>query len=293
LSRAVDHIVAHVRRSTIATRAARCEADRMTKQPRRPLALSMALATENYQHWQATKEFAADVARQANGHRVWTNAELGLRYYLEADGALPLLREQNLKPGELVVTSELVQTVVPTGPLSRLSEVLIRPSVPLRLISLEGGSGYSTSAKGLQPFAISRDVVDRLRIESVGERVLELSYLEPKDPKAASQVIAGLFPPDAWMAKQASVILKTPDKVTSVGVDFFIPPDAPARRMELLADGVVVAAKTYEQPGAYSLVVPFQTTSPSVTVGLRVDATHRVPPDQRDLGVVIIGVGLK
>jgi hypothetical protein len=45
LSRAVDHIIAHVRRSTIATRAARCEADRMTKQPRRPLALSMALAT--------------------------------------------------------------------------------------------------------------------------------------------------------------------------------------------------------------------------------------------------------
>jgi len=94
------------------------------------LALSFALATENYQHWQATKEFAQDVARQANGRRVWTNAELGLRYYLEADGALPLLRDQVLKAGELVVTSELVQTVVPSGPLARLSEVLVTPSVP-------------------------------------------------------------------------------------------------------------------------------------------------------------------
>jgi len=95
------------------------------------------------------------------------------------------------------------------------------------------------------------------------------------------------------MAGQASVVLKTPDKPASLSVDFFIPPDAPARRMELLADGVVVATKTYPQPGKYNLEVPFQTTSPSVTVGLRVDATHKVPPDQRDLGVVIIGVGMK
>jgi hypothetical protein len=29
----------------------------------------------------------------------------------------------------------------------------------------------------------------------------------------------------------------------------------------------------------------------SVTVTVRVDETHRVPPDQRDLGVVITGLG--
>jgi len=130
------------------------------------------------------------------------------------------------------------------------------------------------------------------RIEAVSERMPELSYLDPKDPKAAAHIIAGLFA-DGWMAGQASVILKTPEQLASLGVDLYIPPGAPARRIELLADGVLIAAKTYDQPGAYRLEAPFQTTAPAVTVGLRVDATHKVPPDERDLGIVIVGVGMR
>ncbi|MEI9813866.1 MAG: hypothetical protein WDO18_15015, partial [Acidobacteriota bacterium] len=142
------------------------------------------------------------------------------------------------------------------------------------------------------PFEISTEVVDRLHADTVGERKSELSYLDPKDPQAAAHVIQGLFP-DSWMAGEASVLLKVPAKVTSLKVEFFIPPDAPARRMTLLADGKLVAEDTYVKPGAYSLSAPFHTTATQIAVDLRVDKTHTVPPDSRPLGVIIIGVGLQ
>jgi len=254
--------------------------------------VSMGLAAANYQHWGETRDFADAVMRQANGRRVWVDAELGIRHYLEARGALPLLRDQVLRADDIVVRSELVMPVTVHAPMARLMEASIVPSVPLRLISIEGGSGYSASSKGLLPFEISREVVDRLTADVVTERKAELSYLDPKDPKAAAHVIAGLFP-DGWMSEQASVLLKVPAKVKSLGVALFIPPDAPARRITLLADGQVVAEATYATPGAYNLVAPYKTEAKQVTVGLRVDATHRVPPDGRALGVIITGVGFR
>jgi hypothetical protein len=56
---------------------------------------------------------------------------------------------------------------------------------------------------------------------------------------------------------------------------------------------VIFATKTLDQPGAYQLKAPFSTENSSVTVELRVNATFRVPPDQRDLGLVVIGVGMR
>jgi hypothetical protein len=254
--------------------------------------VSLGLATANYQHWSATREFAETVMRQANGRRVWVNAELGIRHYLEDRGAQPLLRDTVVRADEIIVTSELVKPVTVKTPVARMMEATISPAVPLRLISIEGGSGYSASSKGWLPFEISREVVDRLTADVVTERKPELSYLDPKDPKAAAHVISGLFP-DGWMSAQASLLLKVPPMVASLGVEFFIPPDAPARRMTLLADGKVVAEDTYTKPGAYALKVPFQTGAQQVNVGLQVDATHRVPPDGRALGVVITGVGFR
>lgn len=256
------------------------------------LALSLALAAANYQHGEAVKNFALSVASQAGGRRVWANAELGARWYLESSGALPLLRDQILRPGDIVVTSELTQTFAPAGLLARVREAAIAPPAPLRLISLGGGSGYSTSAKGLLPFEISREPVDRLTVDVVAERRPELSYLDPKDPRAAAQIIAGLYP-DGWMGREATVILKRPDSTAPLGVDVYVPTEAPARRIELLIDGVIAASKTFAQAGAYRLEAPLPAGEDPVTVSVRVDATHRAPPDQRDLGVVISGVGAK
>ncbi len=256
------------------------------------LALSLALASANYQHWSATRAFADSVMQQADGRRVWVNAELGIRHYLEDRGALPLLRDQILRAGDIVVTSELAQPVTVTTPMARLLETVISPSVPLRLISLQGRSGYSTASRGLRPFDISHEVVDHLTASVVVERKTELSYVDPKDPNAAAQMISGLFP-DGWMSGQASVLLKVPANAKSLRVVYFIPPDAPARKMTLLADGKVVGEDMYTKPGAYSLEVPFKTGAAQVSVGLRVDRTHTVPPDGRALGVIVTGVGLR
>jgi len=57
----------------------------------------------------------------------------------------------------------------------------------------------------------------------------------------------------------------------------------------LLLDGREVATGAYPGPGAYTL-----TSAEAVqgeTVEIRVDRTFTAPPDQRVLGMVLIGVG--
>lgn len=53
------------------------------------MALSLGLALANYQHWDGYRRFARDIRSATAGHRVYVNAEWGLRYYLESDGAVP------------------------------------------------------------------------------------------------------------------------------------------------------------------------------------------------------------
>jgi len=62
------------------------------------LALGLALAVVNYQHWDGYRQFAHSLRLAAAGHRVWIDGEWGLRYYLESDGALPLKKTQRLRP---------------------------------------------------------------------------------------------------------------------------------------------------------------------------------------------------
>ena len=75
------------------------------------LALGLELARVNYQHWDQYRRFAASLPKEP---RTWVNAEWGLRYYLETQGALPIARDQALTPGDIVVTSELALPI-PTG----------------------------------------------------------------------------------------------------------------------------------------------------------------------------------
>ena len=65
------------------------------------LTLALALAVVNYQHWDAYRRFAATLPTD---HRIWINGDWGLRYYLEAEGGLPLQRLQTVRPGDIVVT---------------------------------------------------------------------------------------------------------------------------------------------------------------------------------------------
>lgn len=254
--------------------------------------LSLGLATANYQHWDGYRQFAKTLAPDAAQSRVWVDAEWGLRYYLESEGALPLSRNQVIQTGDTVVSSALAHAVTINAPVAQVNAAEISPSIPLRLISLSRRSAYSSAAGGLLPFEISRGPVDRVRADIVIDRNPVLSYLDPKDSQAPAHILSGLFP-DGWMSERASVLLKTPEKVNSAEVVFFIPSNAPARHLQLLVDGQLVADETFSGPGPYKLAVPLNFSSPTATVTIAVDKTFTAPGDRRNLGVVITGIGFR
>jgi hypothetical protein len=258
------------------------------------MTLSLGLAVVNYQHWDAYREFAASLSRQIDERRrTWINAEWGLRYYLESEGALPLTKEQILQGDEMLVSSALALPVPVNMLRAPVAEMEIRPSIPLRIISLDGRSAYSTaSARGLLPFEISSGPIDRVRAEIVVERKPELTDLDPLDPKAAGQIVSGLYP-DGWMTRQATVMLKRPDRPKPLRLAIYIPPQAAARRVQMLVDGQLVAQETFPRPGAYTLATPPAPGPASVMVTLVVDQTFLAPPDQRDLGIIIKRIGFQ
>jgi len=256
------------------------------------LILSLGLATANYQHWDGYRQFARTLAPDAATHRVWVNGEWGLRYYMESEGALPLAKDQMVQPGEIIVSSELAHPVTVNAAVAQLRASDIVPGIPLRLISLSHRSAYSSAAGGLLPFEISSAPVDRVRADIVVDRKPELSYLDPRDPQAPAHVLSGLFP-DGWMGERASILLKVPPKSAAVEVVLHIPEQSPARHIQLLVDGRLVAEDTFAGSGSYKLSAPFQPASPTATVGITVDKTFTVPGDQRKLGAVITGVGFR
>jgi len=252
--------------------------------------LSLGLAIANYQHWDGYRQFAKTLAPDAAGHRVWVDAEWGLRFYLESEGALPLLRDQVVQPGETIASTALSHAATVNAALAQVSASDITPSIPLRLISLSHRSAYSSATGGLLPFEISTGPVDRVRADTVVDRKPVLSYLNPKDSQAPAHVLSGLFP-DGWMSERASVLLIP--KSAAVEVALYIPPQAPARHVQLMVDGDLVAEDTFNGPGSYKLSAPFQSSNPTVTVTVAVDKTFNVPGDRRNLGVIITGLGFR
>jgi hypothetical protein len=253
------------------------------------LALALALAFVNYQHWDGYRTFAAELRAPSAGHRVWVDNDWGLRYYLEADHALPARKGQHVRPGDIIVSSELGHNVEFTAPLSPLAAAGIESAIPLRLIGLNSNSGYSTVAEGYLPFGVSTDPIDRVSARMVMERHPTLEYLTMDSPAATAQIVSGIFPNDRWMSQAGIVVLKTPAVPKKLRAEFYIPPNAPARRVTLLLDGREVASHTYPGPGPFTLTSaePFQGS----TVEVRVDRTFTAPPDQRALGMILIGVG--
>ena len=259
------------------------------------MALSLGLAAANYEHWDGYRRFARSLAPQAGRRRVWINGEWGLRYYLEADGGLPLRKAQMLNPGEIVVTSELAYPVEFTHPAAPLMTWEIRPAVPLRLIGLESRSGYSTASKGFLPFGISRGPVDRVRADLLVERKPALEYLSMAE---AEQLVTGLYSLEdhrwRWMARRGVVLLKSPPAPRPLQVEFTIPAVSPVRSIEMQLDGRTVAAQSYAGPGSYTLASPpLAPSGPSATVTLIADRSFSVPGDRRDLSVIVTGVGFR
>ena len=152
--------------------------------------LSVSLAVVNYQHWDGYRAFAASLKPQIQNKRLWINDEWG--YYFQAEGGVLLQKEQAVRAGDVVVTSELgypVHFTTGGGALTKIAETEIRPALPLRLIALETRSAYSTIDRGYLPFDISTGPIDRVRAEIVVER--RAHALLPADECARGRAAVG------------------------------------------------------------------------------------------------------
>jgi hypothetical protein len=254
-------------------------------------AISLGLATVNYQHWDGYRQFARTLALQVAQHRnplhTWINAEWGLLFYLESEGGLALSKKQEIVPGDLVVSSELalpIATNVLTAPLA-FSE--IQSPIPLRITSLDSRSAYSVSNRGVRAFEFSLAPLDRVRADLAIERKPVLTWITPQD---RPQIVSGWFP-DGWMEAEATVLVKR--VAAPLRAEFVIHPQARARHVEMLVDGKLAAEQTFTGPGSYTLSIPPVEGGEGVTVTLRVDQTFSVPPDQRKLGIVVSGIGFR
>lgn len=245
------------------------------------MVLSVGFTIVNYQTWDAYRQFAMSLAPEVAQRRTWVDHDWGLRYYLESEGALAVPRGQMFTPGDIVVSS------APHPEGQRIASLEIRPSIPLRLFSVNEKSAYSVASHGLWPFEFSTAPVDRVAAYIIGERKAELTWVTPRDQQ---QILRGLDP-DGWSSAEATVLLKHADGPLTA--EFTIHAQSPARHVRLLVDGKQLAEETFPGPGTYTLSVPAPGGGASVTVTLAVDKTFSVPGDGRQLGILVSGVGFK
>ncbi|HWY47978.1 MAG TPA: glycosyltransferase family 39 protein [Bryobacteraceae bacterium] len=265
------------------------------------LALSLSLAIVNYQHWDGYRQFARMLAPDAKTKRVWINGEWALRYYLEAEGGLPLLQGQTLRPGEMVVSSSLgypIPLMAGGGALAPLAERTITSAIPLRLVALHGKSAYSTTMFGLRPFDVSHRVIDQLRAEVVVEHKPVLSNLRMNAPEAGQQIVSGVYQLEngewRWMGKTAVILLKPPAAPSPLVVRFFIPDSAPARQVRLAVNDRVVVSQDFPAPGTFTVAsTPLKPEGDSVTVTISVDKTFSSQSDRRELGIILTEAGFQ
>ncbi len=262
--------------------------------------ISFSLAVVNFEHWNAYRDFAAQLRPQTRQKRVWVDAEWGLRHYLEADGALPLHRDQWIPTGDIVVQSQLAfPAPIPHGgrALTPIAESDIQPWLPLRLIGLEARSGYSTDSEGLLPYDFRGGLIDRVQAFTLRAQDPVLSQLPMNAPEADAQILFGIYPaegqPWRWMGGEGALLLKSPGKPAQLEVKLYIADAAPARSVRVAVLHGPSVTRTFPGPGSYTLAFPVDATHLSpVTVTITADRTFEPPGDNRKLGIILNSVTL-
>jgi len=264
-------------------------------------ALSLVLAAVNYQHWDGYRQFARTLASDAQSKRVWINGEWGLRYYLQAEGGLPLRQNQAIHPGEIVVSSKLGYPITFTtggGVLVPIAQRTITSAIPLRLVALGGRAAYSTTMLGLRPFDISRAPIDQLTADLMIERKPTLTDLPMNSPQAQQQIVTGIYQLEGgawrWMARSATILLRPPDHAAPLTVHFTIPDASPARQVTIALNDRVVASRAYSMPGMYTLTSPpVNASGDSAQLTITIDKSFSVPGDSRELGIILTSAGFE
>ncbi len=264
------------------------------------LALSLALCVANYDHWAGYRDFVAAMKPQMKNRRVWVNGELGLRYYAETEGAIPMAAGQAVRPGDLVLTSELAFSTKFTtggGVLAPLAEREIRPRLPLRLIGLGAHSGYSAVAMGFLPFGVTGAPADVVRAELVLERKPVEMFLPMNSPDAGRHIVSGVYSLEdhawRWTSGRAVFLLKSPPAALPLRASLRVYEQSRVGRVKLQLDGETLLDMAVK-PGPVELVTaPVKPAHESATVTLTVDRTFTAGGDQRELGVILTGVGFR
>lgn len=258
------------------------------------LALGIALAWVNYEHWDGYRQFVHRYKDEFASRRVWINSELGLRFYAEAEGGIPLAQSEIVHAGQWIVSSALAFPILVTAPTAPVAEEDIRATLPLRLIGLNSKSGYSTASLGFRPFDIAETPIDRVRIDAVLERNPTLSYLPMNAPEATEQLVSGVYSLEEnqwrWTGPRAILVLKPPSAPQPIQVKIFIPEMSPARKLTLMLDEAIVHEQIVPAPGSYTI-----TTKPvsGSSLMMIVDKTVTVPGDHRALGVILTEAGFR
>lgn len=265
------------------------------------MAFSLGLAWVNYQHWDGYRKFVAEHKQEISSKRTWVNGEWGLRFYGEEIGALPLSRETAVRPGQLILTTQLgypIPVTVGGGQIVALAEREIKPALPFRLSGLDSKSGYSTASDGVRPFDISFGVLDRVRLEQVVERKPTLSWVPMGADESEFHIVSGAYQVEdkqyRWMGREAKFLVKPARAVMDAAAVVYIADMAPAREVELEVNGKVVAKQRFAKPGLYTIEAKgVEVGVADALIAVRCDKTFQAPGDTRELGMILREAGLR
>lgn len=248
----------------------------------------LLLAVVNYQHWDAYRSL-----KIPGDKRVWINAELGARFYLESQGGVPLERNQRVQPGDWIVSSKL--TAIPHKPGNVLKTESITSQIPLRIIGINAKSGFSTVQQGLRPFDISTAPIDTVTFEAIVARKPTKSFLTMNDSEADRHIVAGVFELEdksRWAEPNAIFQLKRPTSEAPIEVVLYLPPSAPGRVVTIKVDGAVVHAETLSATGLHTIKTkPIDARNEDVQLEVAIDKAISQQTDARRLGMVLASVG--
>lgn len=265
------------------------------------MALGLVLATAEYEYAAQYRDVTEEIAEVAQGRRIWSNAEWGLRHYLGRLGGEPARVGQQIHEGDVWVRSELAASVpVQTLDGQRMlfeREITTRRS-PVRLIGLEARSGYSSSAFGVLPFDLGRGLVDRVFVYMAGIGEPQLRFLQFGEPPAAEQLLGGFYKLEdgryRWMARKASVLLAPPGDATSFVIEGFLPEQSPAHWVALSLDGQDAGTQELGKPGIFSAEWALgEHDGGPVRATVSLDRTFAAEGDGRELGLVIQALGFR
>jgi hypothetical protein len=149
-----------------------------------------------------------------------------------------------------------------------------------------------------------------VKVQATEEEAPRLaSIIHMSDPKIASQLVSGFYDVEQnawrWAQKRFSVVLRPPlgsaQRGAALNLKFTVP-DVTINRLQNLTlsaavNGSPLAPETYGKPGEYRYsrdLPPNLLTGEAVRVDFTLDkAMAPSAADQRELGVVVLSVGLE